>query len=303
MKSQNRMANFWLTVERWASGMRAKIVNVGPLSIPYLEGGRGPDLLLIHGFGADGYNFTRVASYLRKRFHVIIPDLPGFGSATKSPTLAYDAKSQARYIAEFMNTIGVSSAHVGGSSMGGLIAAELALQYPQRVKSLWLLNALGCPAARNSEIFEDYKRTGKHALIIRSPEDFENCLKWVSAKRILLPQSLRSMYAARAIADAPLHEKISTSLTEETADLVAQKSTITQPTLIVWGMKDRVLSPECVPEQQQVFPNHQVILMKDIGHLPMIENARKSAHDFFTFFDSYVLNGVQHSGAASNLIH
>ena len=84
-----------MTLERLSSGLKERCVQVGSLEIPYLETGHGPPLILIHGFGGDSYNFARVARHLRRRFRVLIPDLPGFGKATRAAELTYSIDSQA----------------------------------------------------------------------------------------------------------------------------------------------------------------------------------------------------------------
>lgn len=284
----HRVAAFWIALERFASGLKERVVQVDSLEIPYLETGDGPPLILIHGFGGDAYNFARVARHLRRRFRVLIPDLPGFGKATRAPELAYSMSAQADRMERFMCALGIPSAHVGGNSMGGFIAAQLALRHPHRVESLWLLNALGCPSARHSQMYREFERTGKLALIIHTPDDFDRLMKQVSHRRILIPRSVRSLFIERAQRDAGLHGAIAVELSERAVTLTEQNARITQPTLLVWGAEDQILSPACIPEQQQVFPNHDVIVMPGIGHLPMLENPRRVAIDYLAFMDSRV---------------
>ena len=247
-----------MTLERLSSGLKERCVQVGSLEIPYLETGHGPPLILIHGFGGDSYNFARVARHLRRRFRVLIPDLPGFGKATRAAELTYSIDSQADRIEHFMRSLGIESAHIGGNSMGGFIAARLALRHPHRVESLWLLNALGCPSARHSQMYRDYEETGKLALIVHT------------------------------VRDAALHSAIAMELSERAIALTEQKARVTQPTLLVWGAEDQILSPDCIPEQKQVFPNHDVIVMPRVGHLPMLEHPRRVALDYLAFFDSRI---------------
>ena len=69
-------------MERSAAGLEQKSIEVGKLHIEYLEGGKGEVLLLLHGFGGNKDNWTRVAKYLTPHFKVIAPDLPGFGESS-----------------------------------------------------------------------------------------------------------------------------------------------------------------------------------------------------------------------------
>jgi len=292
----HRIAAFWMAVERLSGGLRERVVQVDGLEIPYLETGFGPPLILIHGFGGDGYNFARIAGHLRRRFRVLIPDLPGFGKATRDPQLSYSMDAQADRIDRFMVALGIPSANIGGNSMGGFIAARLALRHTRRVESLWLLNSLGCPSARHSPMYREFEATGKLSLIIRNPGDFDALMKKVSSRRIWIPPSIRRVYIERAQRDAVLHSAIAAELSERTVTLTEQHAHITQPTLLVWGAEDQILSPDCIPEQRQIFPNHEVIVMPGTGHLPMLEHPRRVARDYLAFFDARVSLGV---GAAN----
>jgi triacylglycerol lipase len=296
----HRIAAFWMSVERLSGGLRERVVQIDSLEIPYLETGSGPPLILIHGFGGDGYNFARTARHLRRRFRVLIPDLPGFGKATRDPRISYSMDAQADRIERFMVALGVHSAHIGGNSMGGFIAARLALRHAQRVESLWLLNALGCPSARHSPMYREFEETGKLSLIIRTPADFDALMRKVSFRRILIPPSVRRVYIERAQRDAALHSAIAAELSERTVTLTEQTAQITQPTLLVWGAEDQILSPDCIPEQRQIFPNHAVIVMPDTGHLPMLEHPRRVANDYLAFFDSRPSMGAGADNASTN---
>jgi triacylglycerol lipase len=157
---------------------------------------------------------------------------------------------------------------------------------PDQVKSLWLLDALGCPSARHSEMFEQHRLTGRLPLIIRTPADFDECLRLVSSRPFWLPNSLRRRYAARAIVNADLHSKIADVISESSDDLTPSRDRIDVPALIVWGEQDRVLSPNCITEQCLVFPRNTVIRMPGIGHLPMVESPRQVAEDYRRFISS-----------------
>src|ERR1700710_2020288 len=69
--------------ERGAAGLERKETDIPGLHVVYLEGGQGKPLLLLHGFGADKDNWTRVARYLTPHFHVFALDLPGYGESAQ----------------------------------------------------------------------------------------------------------------------------------------------------------------------------------------------------------------------------
>ncbi|MBV9310573.1 MAG: alpha/beta fold hydrolase, partial [Solirubrobacterales bacterium] len=117
-------------------------VPVGRHRISTLTMGEGPDVLLLHGLGGTRASLFETAAALSKRYRVHAPDLPGFGSSSKPARGGYNASWYAKEILGFMDSLGISRAHVVGNSMGGRIAIELGLVAPERITALALL----CPA-------------------------------------------------------------------------------------------------------------------------------------------------------------
>jgi pimeloyl-ACP methyl ester carboxylesterase len=87
--------------------------------IAYLEGGSGEPLVLVHGFGADKDNFTRVARWLTPHYRVIAHDVVGFGESTHLPDADYRYAVQAERVRAFVQALGLARVQLGGNSMGG----------------------------------------------------------------------------------------------------------------------------------------------------------------------------------------
>lgn len=275
-------AHFGAELERALSGLKRQSVIADGLNIVYLEGGEGETLVLIHGFGADKDNFTRTARTLSHRYHVIIPDLPGFGESSRPENANYGIRDQSERLAHFLSIIGVESAHLGGSSMGGWIAADFASHYPQRTDSLWLLAPAGVMSAKASPMQLAYAQTGESPLIARSPEDFPRILKLVMADPPYLPYGIKRTLGERAAADAPLHREIFEQVTrDEPLEQIAQR--VTAPSLIVWGEQDQVLDVSGAEILHQQLSNSRLIVMPGVGHLPMFERPRQAAEDYISF--------------------
>ncbi|MEQ0565228.1 alpha/beta hydrolase [Amycolatopsis sp. NEAU-NG30] len=113
--------------------------------VHYVRAGQGPAVVLLHGSGSSLEGFERVAALLAVSHDVIRPDLPGFGRTGPRPDRDYRVRTYASTIARFMTALGVPRFAVAGNSLGGNIAWNLALDAPERVDALVLINATGYP--------------------------------------------------------------------------------------------------------------------------------------------------------------
>ena len=275
-------ARWGLGLERWRSGLRCKTATLPGFEMPYLEGGAGEPLLLIHGFAGDKDNFTRMARFLTPHYRVICPDLPGFGDASRDPQASYSMVAQAERVLALMDSLGLQRVHLGGNSMGGFIAAQLAALQPGRVASLWLLDAAGTAAAHETKVFRQYQATGDMPLLVKREADFARLMQATTHKPPFLPYCVRITLARRAVADLALHSRILQQLAGS-MPLEAQFTTLDTPALIVWGTKDRILNPAGAQALHALLPRSEVVLMPQIGHLPMLEAPRRTAQDYLRY--------------------
>jgi pimeloyl-ACP methyl ester carboxylesterase len=110
----------------------------GTLSV--VEAGAGPPVLLVHGLGATKLSFLPTTVALASAgFRTIAVDLPGFGDSVKPLLAPYHPPFFARAMVDLMDALGIDRAHVAGNSMGGRVALELGLRYPDRVRKLALI--------------------------------------------------------------------------------------------------------------------------------------------------------------------
>ena len=271
-----------INMERERSGLTRKEINLpGELHYVYLEGGKGEPLVLLHGFGGDKDNFTRVARFLTPHYRVIIPDHIGFGESSHPQDANYSAGVQAARIRTLAKALGITKLHLGGNSMGGHISMMYAALYPDEVKSLWLLDPGGIWSAPPSELREMITKTGENPLMARSEDEFAKIFAFVMADPPFIPRPMLNVMAKERIRNYELEKRI---LKEIVADSAEKYVTgLKTPTLIVFGDKDRVINPATADILHKLMPRSEVIIMKGIGHLPMIEQPRKSAEDYLKF--------------------
>ena len=251
----------------------------------YAENGNvtGEPLLLIHGFGGNKDNFTRIARQL-EGYHLIIPDLLGFGASSKPMSTDYRSEAQATRLHELLQAKGLAAnIHVGGNSMGGAISVAYAAKYPSEVKSLWLVDSAGFWSAGIHEALAG-ATLENNPLLINSNEDFYKMYDFVMYKPPYLPKSVKAVFAQERIANKELHakilEQIVTDNVEERAKIIAQYKI---PTLVVWGEKDQIIKPETVKLIKEIIPQSEVIMMPEVGHVPMVEALDKTADDYKAF--------------------
>ncbi|MEV3939091.1 alpha/beta hydrolase [Glycomyces sp. NPDC049804] len=123
----------------------SQFATVDGLRLHYKRAGDGPAVLLLHGSASSLHHFEQVATLLSNGLDVIRPDLPGWGLTGARADRDYRVPTYAATVARFLDAVGVSRCFAVGNSLGGNIAWNLALDYPERVAGLVLVNATGYP--------------------------------------------------------------------------------------------------------------------------------------------------------------
>ena len=120
------------------------VAEIDDAKLHYRKMGDGDEvLLLIHGFMGSSYDFYQIMPLLAEHFTVYAVDQIGFGLSDKSVNLDYSKKNSARLIEGLMNHLDIDRYHVLGHSMGGEVTMHLALEDPEAVQKLVLLNSAG----------------------------------------------------------------------------------------------------------------------------------------------------------------
>jgi pimeloyl-ACP methyl ester carboxylesterase len=271
-----------LGAERAAAGLQRKEVDAGGVHMVYLEGGQGPALLLVHGFGADKDNWTRVAKYLTPHYRVIAPDLPGFGESAHQPAERSRVEDQVAYLAQFAAALGLKHFDLGGNSMGGWISAEYAAAHPEQVDSLWLLDPAGVSSAKPSELIGIVRGGGRVPLIARSPEQYRELMSFVFVHTPFVPHAVLAELAQHQQDNADFAQKVFEQLAVD-APLEPLVKGLATPAYIVWGDHDRAVDPSGAEVLHGLMPNSRVNIMPDMGHLPMLEAPKRTALDYLAF--------------------
>lgn len=277
-----RVLELAMRLARRAAGLALRHVTVDGHVVPYLTGGHGDPLVLLHGFGANKDNWTLIAGRLTKHFRVVAPDLPGFGDSSRREDARYGLDEQLARIAGFADALGLERFHLGGNSMGGYLAALFAARWPARVSSLWLLAPAGVSTAQRSEL-ERRIEEGENPLLVRAPEDFDRLLSMCFAHEPPMPAQFRRPLRTRAMAEAPFNARLFAELFGAPEAIERALAGTRVPTLVVWGEDDRILHVSGLAALAAALPGAKTVRMAHTGHVPMVERPAETAADFLRF--------------------
>ena len=245
------------------------------------ERGAGDPLLLIMGLGYTSHMWFRVLPALEDRFRVIYFDNRGVGQSSVPPG-PYPIPLLAADAAAVLDAAGVARAHVFGISMGGMIAQEFALQYPDRVQKL----ALGCTtcgylhAVPASE--EVLQKTRLRAGM--TPEDGS----WFLVPHIYAKATPRERIAediAIRVRTFPTAQGYLGQLAGIFAwDARDRISAIRAETLIIHGVEDELVPPGNAPEIQRRIPGARLEMLEDASHIFFTDQPERSVALLRAFF-------------------
>ncbi len=271
--------------EAKAYGLRERRVDAGDGTLAVLEGGPvdAPAVVLLHGYTADRVVWMRFAKHLVRDHRVVLPELAGHGASGFTSGTGFSAGAQAARVAAVMDGLGIDRAHVAGNSMGGFVAATLALAHPDRVSSLLLSDAVGVASPEPSEA-ELQIREGRNPFFLDDVAAFPEFYAMTMARPPFVPGFVRAAIAEDYVARRAHYEEIFTDFFGvETLD--DRLDEITAPTLVMWGEQDRLVHPSTARVWAEGIAGARVVRYPDAGHMPMLELPRRTATDYRAFLD------------------
>jgi 2-hydroxy-6-oxonona-2,4-dienedioate hydrolase len=263
--------------ERWA--------NLNGLKIRYLESGKGNDkhILFIHGLGSSADRWGNIPKSLSANFHTISLDLPGFGESDKSLSMDYTIKNFRDIVIDFMNLLAINyQTSIVGHSLGGYIASEVTMQNKINVERLVLIDSSGF-LKKPTPLLEKYLSVAMNPTNVNVRNIFEQMvsdstkipLKLVESfiKRINLPNA---KYAFKSTLENSTNTQIK---------LDKLKLLDSVPTLIIWGVEDKVIPLQHSELFKKSISNSHIEIIQDAGHAPFTEKPEQVCdliHNFLT---------------------
>jgi pimeloyl-ACP methyl ester carboxylesterase len=251
-----------------------------PVKLYYYEEGKGPPLLLIHGFGASTYTWRHVAPELAKNYRVIAVDLKGFGQSDKPFDGRYSVYDQAELLAQLIEDKDLRDLTLVGHSFGGGVALLLALEANQRldgrITRLVLLDSIAYP--QNIPVFFrllDVPLVSQLGVRMVPPSvQTRVALRIAYFDDSKIDPEEVELYAAPLKTAAGKHAIIHSArqiVPEDIESLSERYKTIEMPTLILWCDHDRIVPLEVGIKLRRTLPNSTLRLIEDCGHMPQEE--------------------------------
>ncbi len=238
----------------------------------------GPTLVLIHGYTASLFVWHKVAPLLADAgFHVIAVDLIGFGYSEKPRWFDYSIEAQARIVSRFMNTLGIGRATLVGSSYGGAVAMTIALDYPEFVEKLVLVDAVINNEVLSHPILRLAAIPGIGELITPFLVDSRALLRHrmrgtlsPSNHDLITKERVSNVLRPLTAADGH-HSVLATSRAWDANRIEDDAHLINHPTLIIWGEEDTVIGIHNGYKLHDSILHSRFVILKNCGHVPAEE--------------------------------
>ncbi|HLM91625.1 MAG TPA: alpha/beta hydrolase [Thermoplasmata archaeon] len=244
------------------------------VDLAHRDEGQGPPLLLLHGMGGDRLLWNAVATPLVASFRVIVPDLRGHGS-TPAPTGSLLTLAELEYdVLRLLDQKQLETAHIIGHSAGAFLALRIALDHPERMRSLTLVSGAAYSDAHTKSIIDRWWSTfaeeGADGLALRLLKDLYYP-DWVEAHMDFVDQLYEDVNHRDFTAAVAWGRALKTF--DERNSITA----IRKPTLIVQAMDDQVMDASHGRILRQSIPGSLIKIYAQTGHMIPVERPAELA--------------------------
>jgi 2-hydroxymuconate-semialdehyde hydrolase len=262
-----------------------KQVTAGAVKTAYLSAGKGVPVVCLHGAGAGAVTWYPSIAALAEHFHVIAPDIVGYGESDK-PTAAYDRPFFASWLRDFLTALDISKAHIVGLSQGGAVALQFALENPDMVERLVLFDsgALGAkpsfrpffgmfwmnslPSVAANRFISRY--------LLANPKSRDPNHGLYSLQVLKKPGGKKAFQQGRGAAVSTMPE--------------AELLRIRHQTMIIWGEDDNFFPIAYGETAARIMPNAKLHRIQNAGHLPLMDQP--------TIFNKALIQFLMEQGVA-----
>jgi pimeloyl-ACP methyl ester carboxylesterase len=260
------------------AGVEPRYLSAAGRRIRYVRRGRGPAVVLVHGFASSIYTWADVLPRLADRYDVVAIDLPGFGGSDMPPRL--DGATALRLLPEVMDGLGLERASIVGNSLGGAIGAATAAHRPERVEKLVLIDAAAYNLSRQD-------RPALLRAMGRVPAGLVRRLPTRTLMRLGLEQVFHDdtkvtaerveEYLAPMARPGALEAAHALLTSGEDFGLPAALRRVRAPTLVIWGREDTWVPVAHADLFVRDIPGARKVVLDACGHVPQEERPEEVA--------------------------
>ncbi len=249
-------------------GGQPETVTVNGRSITLMHAGDGPPFVYLHSTLGESFLWLPFYQTWAKTFRTFVPTHPGFFQSSGFDEID-TIEDMAFHYVELFDALGLDEFILGGVSLGGWIAAEFAVRWPERVKKLWLSGAPGLwtDDARLGSLFTAMNdRDRLRELMFADPKSSAATMviKDHPDEQTMLTAYQNMTVLARLIWERPYDPKLASRLQR-----------VRCPTLLLWGAEDRLVPPAFGEAYKKHLPQAEMKLIPNCGHLPMFEREKE----------------------------
>jgi pimeloyl-ACP methyl ester carboxylesterase len=272
--------------ERYSAGLEKKSIILDFGEVVYSENDAHSDvtLILIHGFSGGKDTWNRVASQWDDDYHIIAIDLPGHAESVSKKNLGYTITQQAKRVNQFIEAKKIKGFYLLGHSMGGSIALRYAANHTNTVKGLILIDSMGMEQTKSDGVIL-VEHSDKNPLYdVCTKERLDTLLNHSMHHPPYIPDIIKEALLQEKCARRQIEKEIYEGMYQD-VNLSHAAQSIDVPTLIVWGEKDRMTHVDDATLFHRTIANSQLIILKETGHVPILEAPEKTAEVIRRFIE------------------
>lgn len=245
-----------------------ELPDVAKYKLRFVEKGSGKPLILLHGLGGDWTRWKASLDLLAKEYRVIALDQLGFGQSDK-PKIQYSERVLAKSLAAFMDQQKIPKATILGNSMGAGVAYAFAVDHPEKIEKLIIVN--GGPTRCDRLMKKDSPFVQVQTKVISRDEVRQYFEDLVQNKAALTKEVLDDLYRTRTESASTTYSMVDSFVNGDGCLNTEQIKKIKAKTLFIWGESDKLSSLERGKELQAELKKSKFVLVKNAAHLPHME--------------------------------
>jgi len=272
----------------------SEFISVDGMDVHYRDEGEAMDsipIVLVHGTGSSLHTFNDWTTQLIVDHRVVRMDLPAYGLTGPFPHKNYSIDNYVIFLKEFLMALGINKCVLAGNSLGGGIAWNFTTEYPNMVEALILIDASGYP-------FEP--KSVPIAFKLAQTPVIKNIFTFITP-RFVVKASVENVYADKSKVRNELVDRyfeltlregnrrafVDRFMNTQDTSSYQKINLIKQKTLVLWGEHDQLIPLKIALQFNKDLRNSTLVILKDVGHIPMEERPFQSLKPVIAFLKNY----------------